>query len=159
MSVRKRKWIGPSGETKLSWVVDFKDLAGKRRLRTFCRKKDADRFATKVRAELLDADLKLNDPAATAIAPGHGSIIPEKDMKMNEHSNTTAAAKVPVSIQLLRASDVLATAKDLNEAIHMACGYISVDPEKCAIQAVSDALGSKLSEALHMIEVAREELA
>lgn len=33
-----------------------------------------------------------NDPAAIAVAPGHGSINPQKDTKMNKAVNTTALA-------------------------------------------------------------------
>lgn len=35
------------------------------------------------------------DPAATGIAPGLGSIIPTKDMKMNTHGNNTVGHKTP----------------------------------------------------------------
>ncbi|GMB83413.1 hypothetical protein NN6n1_41960 [Shinella zoogloeoides] len=62
------------------------------------------------------------------------------------------------ALTLLRVGDVLATAKDLNEAIHMACGYIEHDPSKAAIQAVANCLEAKLSQALEMIEGAREAL-
>lgn len=36
-----------------------------------------------------------NDPAATAIAPGHGSINPEKVLKMNNATTTTAQPERP----------------------------------------------------------------
>ncbi|WP_327209670.1 tyrosine-type recombinase/integrase [Rhizobium leguminosarum] len=45
MSVRKREWTTPKGEQKSSWVVDYTDTGGKRRLKTFARKKEADQFA------------------------------------------------------------------------------------------------------------------
>jgi hypothetical protein len=45
MSVRLRKWITREGQTKEAWVVEFKDAAGKRRLKTFRTQKEADRFA------------------------------------------------------------------------------------------------------------------
>lgn len=45
MSVRKRTWTTPKGEAKAVWVVDFKDAGGKRRLKTFQAKKEAERFA------------------------------------------------------------------------------------------------------------------
>ena len=90
MSIRKRKWNGPDGEAKFAWVVDFKDLGGTRRLRTFRLKKEADRFTTKVRAELLDAELKAKGPAEAATSPSHGSTNPGKDTVMNEAMNTTS---------------------------------------------------------------------
>ena len=44
-SVRKRQWTSPKGEPKTAWVVDYGDQGGKRRLKTFAKKKDADAFA------------------------------------------------------------------------------------------------------------------
>ncbi len=44
-SVRKREWTSPKGEDKSAWVVDYFDQAGKRRLKTFARKKEADAYA------------------------------------------------------------------------------------------------------------------
>jgi hypothetical protein len=41
MSVRKRKWITRSGEPQEAWVVDYV-ANGRRHLKTFARKKDAD---------------------------------------------------------------------------------------------------------------------
>lgn len=43
-SVRKREWTSPKGEAKSAWVVDYFDQAGKRRLKTFTRKKEADAY-------------------------------------------------------------------------------------------------------------------
>ena len=62
------------------------------------------------------------------------------------------------AVRLARVSDVLATAKDLNEAIHMACGYVSDGIAKAALQAVSDCLREKLSEAHEALEGVREDL-
>lgn len=96
MSIRKRTWVGPGGEAKFAWVVDFKDLGGARRLRTFRLKKEAERYHTKVRAELLDAELKAKGPAALAGAPDHGSNpIPSKDEKMNSSETITRSAETP----------------------------------------------------------------
>jgi len=41
MAIRKRTWTNAGGE-QTAWVVDYKDQNGKRRLKTFARKKDAD---------------------------------------------------------------------------------------------------------------------
>lgn len=43
MSVRKRAWIH-NGTSTEAWVVDFVDSNGKRRLKTFKTKNEADRF-------------------------------------------------------------------------------------------------------------------
>ncbi len=42
MSIRKRKWTTGRGIPKESWIVDYVDQSGKRRLKTFSTKKDAD---------------------------------------------------------------------------------------------------------------------
>ena len=44
MSVRKRQWQTGKGVAIEAWVVDYVDRAGKRRLKTFPRKKEADTF-------------------------------------------------------------------------------------------------------------------
>ena len=44
MSVRKRTWIAPDGTEKFAWVSEYGDQSGKRRRKTFARKKDADSF-------------------------------------------------------------------------------------------------------------------
>src|SRR6516162_1543332 len=48
MSVRKRSWKGPNGETKESWIVDYGDAEGERHIKTFARKRDADAWHAKV---------------------------------------------------------------------------------------------------------------
>ncbi len=40
-SVRKRTWTAASGEAKTAWIADYFDQAGKRHIKTFQRKKDA----------------------------------------------------------------------------------------------------------------------
>jgi integrase len=42
MSVRKRTWKSPNGETREAWVVDYVDQHGERHIKTFARKRDAD---------------------------------------------------------------------------------------------------------------------
>jgi integrase len=45
MSVRKREWITTTGQPREAWIVDYVDLGGTRRLKTFKRKKDADAWS------------------------------------------------------------------------------------------------------------------
>jgi len=54
MSVRKRTWTNAKGESKEAWVVDYFDQGGKRRLKTFKRKKDADAYHAKSAVEISD---------------------------------------------------------------------------------------------------------
>jgi integrase len=50
-SVRKREWTY-KGEAKTAWVVAYTDGGGKRRLKTFDKKKDADKYRTQVETEV-----------------------------------------------------------------------------------------------------------
>jgi len=52
MSVRKRTWTTPKGADKTAWVVDYTDTGGKRRLKTFKLKKEADAFAATASVEV-----------------------------------------------------------------------------------------------------------
>jgi integrase len=52
MAVRKRTWQPVKGKAKEAWIVDYKDLKGVRRQKTFDLKKQADAHWDKVREEL-----------------------------------------------------------------------------------------------------------
>src|SRR5712671_6770936 len=54
MSVRKRTWKTKTGETKESWIVDYKDRQKNRVMRTFVLKKEAEDFATTMKSEIRD---------------------------------------------------------------------------------------------------------
>lgn len=56
MSVRKREWTTPKGDNKFAWVVDYVDTKGKRRLKTFAKKKDADAFAATASVEVREGN-------------------------------------------------------------------------------------------------------
>lgn len=65
MSVRKRTWITPKGVEKSAWVVDYFDMAGKRRLKTFTKKKDADAFAATAKVEVREGVHVADSASAT----------------------------------------------------------------------------------------------
>jgi integrase len=69
MSVRKRTWNTAKGVEKTAWVVDYFDKreGGKRRLKTFAKKKDADAFASKADVEVR-AGIHTADSASITIA-------------------------------------------------------------------------------------------
>jgi integrase len=71
VSVRKRTWRSPDGEMKDAWVVDYVDQLGKRHLKTFAKKRDADvhhaLVAVNVRAGTHTPDRK-GDTVARAAA-------------------------------------------------------------------------------------------
>jgi integrase len=70
MSVRKRTWIGSKGIEKEAWVVDYVDKSGKggkRRLKTFAKKKDATAFEATASVEVR-AGVHTADSASITIA-------------------------------------------------------------------------------------------
>jgi hypothetical protein len=50
MSIRKRSWQS-GGETREAWVVDYV-AGGKRHLKTFSKKKDADAYRAQVQVDI-----------------------------------------------------------------------------------------------------------
>jgi integrase len=70
MSVRKRKWTTHGGEPKEAWVVDYVDSGGKRRLKTFPRKKEADAFAAKAGVEVREGTHVADSASATVAQAG-----------------------------------------------------------------------------------------
>ena len=67
MSIRKRAWTTAKGEKKEAWVADYVDQAGKRHLKTFDRKKDADAFHAKASVEVREGT-HTADSASVTIA-------------------------------------------------------------------------------------------
>ncbi len=67
MSVRKRAWTTSKGVEKEAWVVDYADQAGKRRLKTFTKKKVADNFAATANVEIR-AGVHTADSASITVA-------------------------------------------------------------------------------------------
>lgn len=63
MSIRKRTWKS-SGAEHSAWVVDYFDQAGKRRLKTFVTKKEADAWAVTARHEVKQG---VHTPASASI--------------------------------------------------------------------------------------------
>ena len=63
MSVRKRTWTTAKGVEKEAWVVDYVDQSGKRRLKTFAKKKDADRYEATSRVEVMHGRTRRTAPA------------------------------------------------------------------------------------------------
>jgi integrase len=52
MSVRKRTWTNAKGEAQEAWIVDYVDQRGKRHIKTFKRKKQADAYHSTVDVEV-----------------------------------------------------------------------------------------------------------
>jgi integrase len=71
MSIRKRTWKTAKGEAKEAWILDYVDQAGKRRLKTFKRKKEADAFETKAQFEITQGT-HTPDSASVTVAEAAG---------------------------------------------------------------------------------------
>lgn len=67
MSVRKREWKTPKGVEKSAWVVDYVDTGGKRRLKTFAKKKEADAFSATASVEVREG-VHVADSASVTIS-------------------------------------------------------------------------------------------
>ncbi|MDX0973559.1 tyrosine-type recombinase/integrase [Sinorhizobium medicae] len=70
MSVRKRIWTTPKGEEKSAWVVDYFDMNGKRRMKTFAKKKEADAFAATAKVEVREGVHVADSASATVETAG-----------------------------------------------------------------------------------------
>jgi len=71
MSVRKRQWNTGKGAAKEAWVVDYADAKGKRRLKTFPRKKEAVGFAATAKVEISEGTHVADRESATVGIAGH----------------------------------------------------------------------------------------
>lgn len=70
MSVRKRTWEDKDGNEKSAWVVDYVDTKGKRRLKTFAKKKDADNFSATAKVEVREGVHVADSASATVKQAG-----------------------------------------------------------------------------------------
>ncbi|PYE89659.1 tyrosine-type recombinase/integrase [Phyllobacterium leguminum] len=70
MSIRKRTWTTGKGAEKIAWVVDYVDTKGKRRLKTFAKKKEADAFASKTDVEVREGVHVADSATVTVEAAG-----------------------------------------------------------------------------------------
>ncbi|MGO9629513.1 MAG: tyrosine-type recombinase/integrase [Xanthobacteraceae bacterium] len=70
MSVRKRTWTTRKGETKEAWIVDYADQNGKRHLKTFEKKKQADAFATTAKVQVRHGIHTADSESVTVAAAG-----------------------------------------------------------------------------------------
>jgi integrase len=98
MSVRKRAWTTSKGEDKEAWVVDYVDQAGKRRLKTFAKKKAADNFAATANVEIR-AGIHTADSASKTIAEA-GKLWLETGDKAGLERSTLAAYRQHLKLHI-----------------------------------------------------------
>jgi len=89
MSVRKRTWTTRQGETRESWVVDYRDGAGERHIETFARKKDADERHSVVNVDVAKG---IHTPASkgTTVADAARDWLKFVELEGRERSTITA---------------------------------------------------------------------
>src|ERR1700722_5483273 len=88
MSVRKRSWITATGESRSSWVVNYTDQSGIRRLKTFMKKKAADNCAATASVEIR-AGVHIADSASVTIAQAGGLWLETGEKNRLERSTLT----------------------------------------------------------------------
>ena len=100
MSVRKRTWQPAKGKEKTAWIVDYKDLSGKRRQKTFDKKKDADRYWEVVRQEIRDGT---HVPASESITVAEAAELWLTDCEQNHklERSTLDGYKAHVRLHIL----------------------------------------------------------
>jgi integrase len=98
MSVRKRAWTTSKGEEKHAWVVDYVDQTGKRRLRTFAKKKAADNFEATANVEIR-AGIHTADSASITIAEA-GRLWLETGDKAGLERSTLAAYRQHLKLHI-----------------------------------------------------------
>src|SRR3984885_9703792 len=98
MSVRKRAWTTSKGEHKEAWVVDYVDQTGKRRLKTFAKKKAADNFAATANVEIR-AGIHTADSASKTIAAA-GMLWLETGDKAGLERSTLAAYRQHLKLHI-----------------------------------------------------------
>src|SRR5271157_5631389 len=89
MSVRKRIWKTSEGAEKEAWVVDYVDQAGKRRLKTFTKKKAADNYAATANVEIR-AGVHTADSASLTISEAGKLWIETGEARGLERATTAA---------------------------------------------------------------------
>jgi integrase len=65
MSVRKRSWTTAKGEKKEAWVADYVEQAGRRHIKTFGKKKDAEAFHARANVEVWEGTHTANSTSKT----------------------------------------------------------------------------------------------
>jgi integrase len=98
MSVRKRAWTTSKGEQKEAWVVDYVDQGGKRRLKTFSKKKAADNFSATANVEIR-AGIHTADSASKTIAEA-GKLWLETGDKAGLERSTLAAYRQHLKLHI-----------------------------------------------------------
>jgi hypothetical protein len=67
MSVRMRTWTTGKGDVKEAWTANYTDQSGKRRMKTFARKQDADVFHDRTKVDVR-AGVHTPDAASVTVA-------------------------------------------------------------------------------------------
>jgi len=87
MSIRKRNWTTSKGFEKEAWIVDYVDQNGKRHIKTFERKKEADAHEAKVKIEVKQG-IHTADANSVTVAEAGGKWIANAEENGLERATT-----------------------------------------------------------------------
>lgn len=145
MSVSKRTWQSPDGE-KTKWVVRYKDNAGKRRLKTFDRKKEADAFAATASVEVRQgvhvadsASVTVEKAGSLWIASGENAGLERSTV--NQRKSHLKHHIVPMIGQVLLSKLTVPTIRDFEDSMR------KEGRSPAMVKKVLTSLGSILSDA------------
>ncbi len=146
MSVRKREWTTPKGERKQAWVVDYNDTTGKRRLKTFARKKEADAFAATASVEVREgvhvadsASVTVEKAGSLWIASGENAGLERSTI--NQRKSHLEHHIVPLIGQTLLSKLTVPLVRDFEDRLRKA------DRSPAMVKKVLTSLGSIISDA------------
>src|SRR5436309_16094946 len=86
MSVRKRIWQSKGETTKTAWVVDYRDQRGRRHIKTFTRRRNADAFHNKVAVDV-SAGIHTSDRDSITVAAAGELWIRDRDAARPERTS------------------------------------------------------------------------
>ena len=92
MSVRRRTWDNADGSQGEAWVVNYTDADGKRRLKSFERKRDADAYHAKVAVDVGAGIHTAESRSITIAAAGERWIKAAASSSAARSSNTDATS-------------------------------------------------------------------
>ncbi|MGJ0507604.1 MAG: tyrosine-type recombinase/integrase [Methylocystis sp.] len=160
MSVRKRTWTNPKGEEKLAWIVDYFDASGKRRLKTFKLKKEAEAFAAQTTVDIR-AGVHTPDSASIAVREA-AALWVESCEGRNLEPTTIAAYEQHVDLHIIPAlggiklSQLTAPmVRAFEDALRSGAAPFDRPRSQAMIKRILRSLGSILSDAQERGLVAR----
>ena len=143
MSIRKRQWTTRLGEEKEAWIVDYTDQEGKRHIKTFQRKKEADDYRATVHVDIRrGVHTSTKDTVADA---GKKWLADAEERLEPVDRRILSAAPEPAHRPLHRSGEAIAAYRASSARLHGQAARR--EAVRCHDQAVVGDLGSILADA------------